>query len=76
VCYHEGNGVKRDDKMAVKLYRLAAAQGDTMAQYNLGLCYKGGDGVKKDLGRAAGWFRRAAKAGHRKARDQLKEIGC
>ena len=35
-----------------------AEQGDSDAQFNLGLCYFNGDGVEKDLEQAVNWFRK------------------
>lgn len=41
-----------------------AAQGDSIAQFNLGLCYYYGDGVPQDYELAFTWFQRAADQGH------------
>ena len=41
-CYQNGVGVAKDDKEAVRLYSLAAQQGDSDAQRNLGWCYQNG----------------------------------
>ena len=38
----------KDDKEAVRLHSLAAQQGLSCAQYNLGVCYQDGVGVVKD----------------------------
>ena len=35
-CYKHGLGTSKDDKLAVKFYRLAADQGNMTAAYNLG----------------------------------------
>ena len=45
---------------AFKWYRLAAEQGDAVAQSNLGTCYFGGEGVEQDYGEAVKWFKKAA----------------
>ena len=37
-------------------YRLSAAEGNTDAQYNLGLCYRNGKGVQRDMVQAAKWY--------------------
>jgi TPR repeat protein len=48
-CYHEGKGVKRDDKEAFKWYSKAFKKGNRiMAAYNLSICYANGQGVEKD----------------------------
>ena len=48
------------------LYYLSfeAAQGNPIAQYNLGLMYKNGVGVKIDKNEAVGWFILASNNGH------------
>ena len=43
--YAKGQGVIQDYKEALKWFRLAAAQGDAKAQYNLGVMYDNGEGV-------------------------------
>ena len=48
-----------------------AAQGNPIAQYNLGLMYKNGVGVKKDLNEAIGWFIIASDNGHMLAKYAL-----
>ena len=40
-------------------YRKSADQGDTRAQYNLGVLYVNGEGVEKDLEQAASLWRNA-----------------
>ena len=40
--YRNGEGVPQDYKEAVKWYRLAAEQGDAIAQTNLGIMYEYG----------------------------------
>jgi TPR repeat protein len=63
--------VQQDDQEAVKWYRLAAVQGDTNAQYSLGLMYVNGEGVPQDYGEAVKWYRLAAEKGHVKAQLNL-----
>ena len=41
----------------------AAARGDAMAEFNLGLAYANGDGVPQDDRQAVAWWRKAAKQG-------------
>ena len=54
--YDNGHGVVQDYKEAVRLYRLAAAQGDVDAQYSLGEMYDLGQGVVQNYVRAHMWF--------------------
>ena len=42
---------------AVVLYKMAAKQGDVLAQYNLAMIYKEGKGeIKKDMEKAFKWL--------------------
>ena len=72
VCFHEGDGVRADEKAAVRCYRLAAREGDHKSMYNLGLCYLDGDGVKPNTAKSLEWFQKAAAAGNRKAKAKIK----
>ena len=56
---------------AVRWFRLAADQGHSAAQYNLGVAYAGGAGVPLDAAEAVQWFRLAADLGHAGARYNL-----
>jgi hypothetical protein len=56
-AYHEGDGVPRNDSMAVRWWRAAAEQGCTAAQYKLGCAYSNGEGVPKDFVIAYMWFK-------------------
>jgi hypothetical protein len=72
MCYHVGSGgVARDDAEAVRLFGLAAAHGDTSAQYNLGLMFENGEGVAQDYAEAIRWYRFAAAQGHVHAQFNL-----
>ena len=59
-----GRGVAQDYAEAVRLYRLAADQGHTDAQNNLGLMLYNGEGVTQDYAEAARLYRLAAAHGH------------
>jgi hypothetical protein len=50
---------------------LAAEQGDTNAQYSLGLIYANGGGVPKDDAEAVLWYRMAAEQGDDRAQYNL-----
>ena len=56
---------------AVRYFALAADQGYTAGELNLGFCYRGGEGTEVDLGKARYWFERAAAKGHEKAIENL-----
>ena len=56
LMFSRGKEVPRDDKKAVKWYRLSAKQRITGAQSNLGLMYEKGQGVEQDYVEAHKWF--------------------
>ena len=68
--YADGLGVQQNDKTAVKWFRLAAEQGNAMAQFNLGMMYVSGQGVPQDYKTAVKWFRLAAEQGNALAQNQ------
>jgi uncharacterized protein len=70
-AYSEGLGVAKNDKEAVKWYRLAAEQGLAFAQSNLGIIYASGTGVLQNYVEAVKWFRKAAEQGDAKAQFKL-----
>ena len=71
VCYHNGEGVAKDQVQAVKWFRKAADQGRASAQFNLAVCYHNGEGVAKDQVEAVKWIRKAADQGYAEAQDKL-----
>ena len=56
---------------AFRYYALAANQGFTDAEYNLGCCCRDGTGTEVDLGKARYWFERAAAKGNENATRNL-----
>jgi len=71
VMYTNGQGVRQDDKEAVKWYRKSAEQGDADAQYNLGVRYDSGQGVRQDYKEAVKWYRKSAEQGDADAQSNL-----
>ena len=59
---------------AFRYHALAADQGFTTAEHNLGYCYLTGKGTEVDLGKARYWFERAAAKGHEKAIKSLADL--
>ena len=59
--------VEKNLAETVKWFRKAAEQGDSEAQYNLGLFYDKGEGVEKNHSEAIKWYKKAAEQGHAKA---------
>ncbi|THH11340.1 hypothetical protein EW146_g8081 [Bondarzewia mesenterica] len=62
-CFFQGWGVKKDQKMAVSYYQVAAKLGDADAQQELAFCLANGKGCKKDRKEAAKWYRDAVAQG-------------
>jgi len=69
--YFNGEGVTKNYSRAVELFRMAARQGNTYAQYNLGCCYQNGIGVGKDEREAVKWYRKAAGQNDADAQNNL-----
>jgi TPR repeat protein len=61
--YANGQGLPRDDALAVYWYGQAADQGHALAQYNLGGMYDSGRGVPRDTVRSYMWMLLAAEGG-------------
>ena len=65
--YDTGGGVPEDYAEAVRLYRLAAEQGNAKAQNNLGRMYALGEGIPEDDMLAYMWYNLAAAQGNENA---------
>ena len=63
-----------EKKIQLKEIRQAAEEGDSAAQYYLGMCYSLGDSIKRDDTEAAKWFHKAAEQGHAMAQYNLGEL--
>ncbi|KAJ3412434.1 hypothetical protein HDV05_000738 [Chytridiales sp. JEL 0842] len=59
-CYMDGEGVKKDEVIAVSWYKVAANLGGAKAQNKLGWCYWKGKGVEKDWHEAVRWYKASA----------------
>ena len=71
--YEAGNGVNRDERLALSLYCRAARQDYAAAAYRAGRMHLAGKGSvarDEDLGRS--WLRRAALLGSEEAQSQVK----
>jgi hypothetical protein len=70
-----GQGATVPDPVgAALLWRAAAARGDAIAQYNLGVLYERGIGVEADIAKAKAWYERAAARNHADAKAALKRL--
>ena len=66
------NAYQRGDYLtAAKTFRKLAEQGDSTAQYNLGLMYDNGQGFLQDYAEAVKWYRLAADQGNASAQRNL-----
>jgi TPR repeat protein len=72
--YNRGDGVPQHLVEAAKLFRLAAEQGNTKAQHNLGIFYIDGRGVPVDYTEAIKWLERAANQGQPESQYNLGMI--
>jgi len=72
--YFRGRGVPQDYKKAYEYYKKAANQGDSLAQYELGVMYEVGYGVQENYFLAAGWYLKTAE--HGVAAAQYKIAPC
>lgn len=61
----------KDYTLALQEFRPLAEQGDSMAQFNLGLMYVRGEGVTQDLSEAVAWFSKSADQGNVMAQVNL-----
>jgi hypothetical protein len=59
---------------AVRLFKLAVAQGHALAQLSLGRCHLEGDGVRADVAEAARFYWMAADRGLALAAEALEEL--
>ena len=72
--YYRGQGVRQDDKTALRWFRLAAEQGHAEAQLVLGAMYYGGYGVSQDYITAHMWANIAAVNGSEMASELRNAI--
>ena len=65
---------RKDYGEAARWLRQAAAEGNSVAQDNLGWLYENGWGVAKDYAEAMGWYRQAADQGNPNAQNNLGRL--
>jgi hypothetical protein len=68
---HNGLGVTKDQKEAVRLYLLAAQQGDNFGMYNTAMAYDSGEGLPYNPAQAAHWIYAALRLGHGYSIEQM-----
>lgn len=72
--YSRGEGIPRDDAVALHWFTLAAEAGRTEAQFELGQIYRDGIGAAADGKTALFWLRRAAEQGKADAYSAVAEL--
>jgi hypothetical protein len=61
---NNGQGVERNEMAAVRLYLLAAQQGDAFGMFNVAMAYDSGQGLPFNPVQAADWIYAALRLGH------------
>lgn len=74
VCYEQGIGIERNEKIAVELYKKAIKYNHIDSQFKLAECYKFGKGIKVNLEKAKELYLKAAKCRHIQA--QIEFVKC
>ncbi len=69
--HHLGFKDNKNKKVAFQWFKKAALQGNTNAQFYLGLCYELGHGTDIDKEKEFNWYEKAAKQGNSNAQFQL-----
>ncbi|AOW13010.1 hypothetical protein LPB72_18775 [Hydrogenophaga crassostreae] len=75
LALEHGEGVVKDQSVAIDLYCKAARAGDTVARYNLGWMYANGRGTPRNDAFAAYFFQLAAEQGDEPSRNMLAVMG-
>ena len=74
--YSNGTGNLDDYPEALRLYRLAAAQGHPDSIFCVGFMHELGHGVPADAVEALVWYKRAAAEGHKRAALCVQKLGA
>jgi TPR repeat protein len=72
--YYSGTAVTQDYKAAAKWYLKVAQQGDSKAQFKLGLIYFIGEGIIQNLKLATVWVDLSASNGYHNAREMKNRL--
>lgn len=71
VEYYEGDGINKNYSEALRLFKLAAKQGESQAQANLGTMYYNGIGTPQNYKEAFKWYKVAAEKNNSTAQGML-----
>ncbi len=74
VCYYFGDGVAKNDYLAMKSYEKAAKRGNAKAQYALASFYAQGRVVTQSTYTALMWYKKAAAQGYKKAEIEIARL--
>jgi len=74
VMYENGQGVKKDENLALILYRQAASNNNESAQYLLGTMMERKTGLTGNQSEAIKWYRLAATNGHPSAQYRMGQL--
>lgn len=74
LCYRDGIGTRKDEKLFVAYMSSATDQGYSPALYFFGIMYRDGDGVPKNLKLAEQYLRKAADKGYDDAKIALFDL--
>ena len=76
ILYHDGDGVPKDDAVAMQWYERAAEQGYVPAQSTLGAYYWAGRGIPQDLSKAYFWSQLALAQGDENSKSRLEGLSA
>ena len=74
MSYWNGKVVAKNLKTAKNWFTHSTKQGDSYAQFNLGILYDKGEGVSQDLRTAEKWYFLAAEQGHGEAQHNVANL--
>ncbi len=74
VMYENGQGIRKDEKLALTFYRQAAANNNESAQYLLANLLEKNSGLTNNQNEALKWYRLAASNGHPGAQYRMGQI--
>ncbi|MFZ4599468.1 MAG: serine/threonine-protein kinase [Terrimicrobiaceae bacterium] len=75
ILYLNGEGVAKNDRVALDLFRDGAENGNPLCMYFFALCLEKGLGLSPDSAAAQGWYSRAAEAGSKPAQEWCRTNG-
>ena len=74
-CYYHGLwSFEQNYKESAKWFAKAAAKGDVISQFYMGVCYCNGQGVDKNYSKSVEWFSKASDNNMDDAKEHLKNF--